>query len=209
VSEYQGPFKAGLIEPVVEPGHNVLLAAGADQGYFLYKVGYVEELGLSHPFVVNIGAIGAGVTAAVFNTTAILDMEFGQLGQFRAAVLDDIHVTVLQPQATARFGAMNVNATLNAFALGRDPCGHQSEFYIFEQRRVFLRAVNPTIVPLVQARIAFWGFKYVLIGADGATGAGGQLPPLKTFANLLDAEVWKRTPQGENYKVLPLGGWGR
>jgi len=199
---YTRPFRAGPVEPVVEVGHNLLLANA--RNYKLYHVAYIEPIPRSHPLVVNIGAILAGATAPDFNPAAVLDFNYGQLGQLRAAVIDDIHVTMLQPAGQARFGNMNVFATINAFSALYDPCAHETEQFIFEQDRMFLRAVNPTGYALVQARIAFWGYRYVLAGDKGPSSSGEHTPPLKTFLTIDDALA-----SGEKFTVIPVGGWSR
>ena len=195
--------RPGLIQPVAEVGEKIL---AVDRGqYKLYWVAFREPILPSHPLVANLGAIAAGGATAPFNTTAILDLNDGQLGQFRAHVLDDIHALIGQPAQAARFGIMNVTSRFNAFARLEDPCDHLSEFFILEDDRIFITGTNPTGYALVQARIAFYGFKYVLAGKDGATQmSGGQLPPIDTYATIADAKA-----SGEKFTVVPVGGWIR
>lgn len=198
---YPRPFKPGPIEPVVEVGENVLTVDRV--GYDLYRVAYIEEIPLSFPLVANIGAIAAGATAAIFNPTALLDMQEGQVGQYRAQVVDDIHVVINQPQAVARFSNRNQTARLNAFLRLLDPCDHLSEFYIMGQDRIFLTVTNPTQYALVQARVSFYGFKYVLEG-QGPAKTGEKLVPLAAYQSIGDARHG-----GQRFTVIPLGGWAR
>lgn len=198
---FRGPYKPGPIEPIVDPGQQVLLAWNG--GYNLYLVSFIEQLPRSHTLVANLGAPAAGANLAQFNTNNILDMDYGTFGQFRCQVLDDIHAILSQPAATNRWADRNIVARLNAYQALEDPCGHTSEFYIFEDQRIFLTGTNPTGYALVQARVAFWGFKYVLEGADGRVANGGHLPPLrKPFTSIAEA-----TASGEKFKVVPVGGW--
>lgn len=199
---YPRAFRGGLIEPVVEVGQNLLLAGRAQ--YALYQVSYIEEIPASFPFIVNVGAIVAGVTAPNFNTNNILDMEYGQLGHFRSFVLDDINVMILQPLATARFGNKSMQARVNAFTALLDPCGHQTEIFLFEDDRPYLQVTNPQGYNLAQARIAFYGFKYVLGNENGAGPTGAKAIPIKEFGSMAEAERSQY-----KYTVIPIGGWGR
>jgi len=191
--------KVGPIEHVAEVGENVLLVEHGQ--YHLYQIAYIEPIPTSHPLVANVGAIAAGGIVAAFNTTALLDLNYGQLGQFRAHVLDDIHVVVRQAQALDRFALMNVTATINAFTRLEDEYDILTEFAIWEQRRVFLRVTNPTGYPLVQARVAFYGNKYVLSGAEGASG-GQQINPIAKYGSIKEA-----IEGGKKFSAVPVGGW--
>jgi len=191
--------KIGPIEHIAEVGENVLLVEHSK--YSLYQIAYIEPIPPSHPLVANAGAILAGGIVPNFNTTAILDLNYGQLGQFRAHVLDDIHVTVLQAQSLTRFSLMNVSATINAFTRLEDPYDILTELAIWEQRRVFLRVVNPTGYNLAQARMAFYGYKYALAGPEGTSG-GQQINPFATYDSIKAA-----VESGKKFAVVPVGGW--
>jgi hypothetical protein len=192
----------GPIEHIAEVGENVLLV---EHGlYSLYQVAYIEPVPRSHPLVAEVTAgagLLAGATIPAFNTTAVLDLNNGQLGQFRAHVLDDVHVTVLQAQSLTRFALMNVSATVNPFVHLEDEYDILTEFAIWEQRRVFLRVVNPTGYNLVQARVAFYGYKYVLGGPEGTSG-GQAINPIDKY-NSIKAAV----ESGHKFAVVPVGGW--
>lgn len=198
---YTRAFKPGPIEPVAHPGDKVLTIDR--EQYSLYVVGYVEQIPLSHPLVVNIGAIAAGTTAAINNPQNQLDMPYGTFAQYRARVLDDIHVLIYQPQASARFTNKTQVARVNVFSQLEDPCGHQTEVFVFEDQRIFLQATNPTLYALVQARVAFWGYKYVLLGPGGAS-TGGHVLPFRKWTSITEA-----LESGERFIVVPTGGWGR
>ena len=192
-------LRSGPIEPVARVGEYVLLADR--QGYRLFTVAFVEGLPPSHALTANIGALAAGATSAPFSLTNLLDMQYGELGQFRARVLDDFHAILLQPQAVQRWGTMNQTSRLNAFGRLYDPCDHLSEFYIFEDQRVWLTAQNPTGYALAQARVSFYGVRYVLANENGPS-AGQHLQSIKTFASPAEAKA-----AGFNFTVIPAGGW--
>ena len=168
---YPRPFRAGPIEPIVEVGQRVLVIDR--ESYKLFMVAFIEPIPVSGPIILNGGAIAAGGVSAVTSTQNVLDQNYGQFGQLRAKVLDDVAVTILQPQALARFTMKNVNAVITPFTALNDPDGHTTEFYVYQDDRVFCQFRNPHTVALAQSRIAFWGFKYVLAGPEGPAGTGG------------------------------------
>lgn len=195
------PYKPGQIEPVVQAGQNLLVV---DRTAFrLYGVAFIEPIPLSHPFVIDAGPLGAGASTPVVSTQNVLDMQYGELAQYRARVLDDVHVIVRQPSALQRFGAKNINATINAFTHLDDRYDSMSEMFIFEDQRMFLVFTNPTAYPLLQARIAFYGFRYVLSGREGVSN-GEHITALKAFNTIEEAKA-----SGEKFTVVPMGGWGR
>lgn len=197
--------KPGPIEPVADVGENILLVGRG--AYYLYKIAYVEPLSLSFPLVVNVGAIAAGAVVNNFNTQNVLDMQDGGLAQLRAFVLDDIHVQVAQPQAVVRGANRNVTARWTAFNKLYDECDHLSEHFIASIDRPFLTVTNPTGANLAQARIAFYGFKYILEGGEASGPISiGWMPAIKDFMNVKTAVEWSRQ-QNQRFTAVPVGGW--
>ena len=195
-----GMYEPGPIRPVCKAGEQILTIDRAK--YRLYRVASVEPFGVSHPLVVNLGAIAAGVAMAPFNTQTQLDNNDGELSIFRCRVLDDFWFAIYQPAGKARFLNLNQTITINAFSHMTDPCGHLTEFSIFEDDRPNIAATNPTGYNLVQARVAFWGIKYVLEGKDGSLG--GSISPIAIFNSISDA-----VSSGQKFTAVPVGGWGR
>jgi len=207
MSTYPRPYRAGPIEPVVEVGQSLLVW---EQGSFsLFPVGFIEPIPMSHPFVMNGGALAAAAQVT-FNSQNILDLQYGQLAQLRFRVLDDIAVEVLEPQATARFATLNQNARINVFTELYDPCGHLTEIFAYENNRPFFRITNPGLVALAQTRIQAYGFKYVLVGASGEPFMGERAVPIARFTNILQA-LAATDAQGKPYRftVVPIGGYGK
>jgi len=198
---YPRPYKPGPIEPVVEAGQNVLLVDRTN--YNLYQVSYIEPLIRSYPLIYDGGALAAGATAPIANMQTLLDMQYGQLAQIRCRVVDDIDVIVFQPQAIARQANKNQIANFNAFSALYDEDDQGSEFYIFEDQRIYLQITNPTAYAGTKTRVSFYGIKYVLYGGQGAS-TGGHVLPMKSFDTIRDA-----TNSGERFTVLPIGGWGQ
>lgn len=199
-----GAFAPGRIKPILKVGENLMLFDGQ---YKLYGVSYIEPLPYSFPLVFNAGAIAAGVTASNQNTQLITDNPYGVLTQMRFRVLDDIAVTLRQPQSVARDGNLNQTARITAFTALFDQDDAMSETFIFENNRVFFDVLNPTQYTLAQARVLFYGLKYILVGSGqrAGTSAAGHLPPLRGPWSSIEA-AQKEIP---HFTVVPVGGWAQ
>ncbi len=195
-------YSAAPIEPVVEVGQKILTFDR--EAYRLYDIAFIEPIAPSGTLIINGGALAAGAQTAVINTQAVLDNQYGQLSQIRLRVLDDIQVTLLQPQALTRFTLRNVNANINVFSRLADPTDHLTETYIMEDDRLFMRMMNPRTVAIAQSRALCYGFKYVLAGTEGPVTSGGKASPLAVYMSIRDAKK-----DGHVFTVVPVGGWGR
>jgi len=172
-------YKAGPIEQVVMPGENV--GIWVNKTYEFYKVDFVEPITRSDPVTIDLGALAALAQSNVVQITLLQmpDLEFAQL---RMEALDDVSIILYQGRADQRHKLQNVVSTITRFNPLYDPCGHQTEFYEFEDNYIFLQATNQTAYALTQARVVFWGFRYVLTYQPNYN-AKGQQP-----------DVWTRIP---------------
>lgn len=153
------PYKAGPIEPIVLPGE--IVGIWVRKQYSFFEIDYIEGILRSDPLEFDFGAIAAGAPTAV-TQFALLEMPDNEFGQFRASVIDDISVVLYQGRADQRH-KLNIRvATYTKFTDLFDPDGHEGEFYVFHNNNAFGQATNQTDYAVVTARIAFWGFRYVL-----------------------------------------------
>lgn len=196
-------FRAGDMEPIVDPGQQLLIVDR--EGYNLYRAAFIEPIPYSRALVIDLitGTVATGAAGAQVSMTTLLDMQDNQAGQFRMELLDDIDVVVSQPQSVARYSTRNVNATVSRFSKLRDRCGHLTETFILGQDRTFLTPTNNSGRGITLGRAAFWGFKYVLVGKSGVPTTGA-LDPIRVFMSIDEA-----IRSGEKFTVLPAGGWGR
>lgn len=153
------PYKAGAIEPIVLPGETV--GVWVNKQFSFYSVDYIEGVPRSDPIEFDFGAIAAGATTAVTQLT-LLEMPKNEFGQFRAAVIDDISVVLYQGRADQRHKLSGRVASYTKFTDLFDPDGHNGEFYVCEKNYAFAQATNQTDYAVVTARVAFWGYRYVL-----------------------------------------------
>ncbi len=195
-------FRAGDMEPIVDPGQQVLLFE--NQHYALYRAAYIDAIPYSRALAMDLitGTVATGAVGAQVSMTTILDMYDNELGQFRLELLDDIDVIISQPQSSARGGSRNVTGTVSRFSKLRDRCGHMTEKFILGQGRTFLTPTNNSGRGITLGRAVFWGFKYGLVGKSGLSTAG-VLDPIKVFGSINEAIA-----SGEKFTVVPLSGWG-
>lgn len=204
-----GPYRAGPMEPVVHVGEQLLILDR--DSYKLYGVAFIEQLPPSWPILVNVFAnttpvtttLASGSQLSMVSTQNQLDLPYGVLAQYRARVIDDLAATIRQPQANSRFTNLDQVARLSAYGAIEDPCDHMSELFQMEQDHIFVDVINTSGFALVQARIMFYGYKYVLEGKEGVS-VGAKLTPYKTFASIREAKA-----SGEKFTVIPVGGWAR
>ena len=203
MSLFPRAFAAGEMEPIVDPGQQLLVVDR--EGYNLYRAAFIEPLPYSRALVVDLitGTVATGAAGAQVSMTNLLDMQDNQAGQFRMEVLDDIDVLVSQPQSVARYSTRNVSSPVSMFSKLRDRCAHTTETFILGQDRTYMTPTNNGGRGITLGRVAFWGFKYVLVGKSGLPTTGA-LDPIKTFGSIDEA-----LRSGEKFTVLPAGGWGR
>lgn len=160
-------YKAGPIEPAVAPYQNI--AVWVNKVWRYYTVDYIEGIPRSSPllfdFVVATGAVVAAAAATGVQQLTLLRMPDKELGHFRLYVLDDMEFELWQGRSDGRNRLMNVQARSGLFSDLRDPCGHLSTFFMHEDDWAFGNCFNPSAtVVLARARVAFYGYRYVLSG---------------------------------------------
>jgi hypothetical protein len=106
-----------------------------------------------------------------------------EFGQFRMRVIDDVSVILFQGRADQRHKVMNTVATATRYTNVVDPCGHTTEFFVYEDNWAYMQAQNQTDYALGQSRVAFYGYRYVVEPLTQYSWANKVLPP-----------VWTRIP---------------
>jgi len=173
-------YRGGPIEQIVMPGETV--GIWINKVYQFYKIAFIEPLMRSDPITMDIGALAALGQSAI-TQVGLLQMPHEEFAQVRMEVLDDVSIIVYQGRADQRHKLQNVVSTLTRFSPLFDPDGHQSECYEFEDNFLFLQATNQTAYALTQARVVFWGYRYVCEPLTQYNWAKQMLP-----------EVWTRVP---------------
>ncbi|MFA5154609.1 MAG: hypothetical protein WC554_18840 [Clostridia bacterium] len=152
------PHKSGigLIEPVALIGHNVCVKYANDNHY--RRVIWFEPIA---PFqFLDIGAIAAATTSA---RTQANNLQFwrNEFGQIRWYPIDTAQVRLYVPNADGRMNLRNLQVPVDPTIVTRDPCGHLTEFFVWEDRNPAFEAINYTAVALPQCRLIGQGFRFV------------------------------------------------
>jgi hypothetical protein len=152
------PHKSGLglVEPVALIGHNVCVIYANDRHY--RKVIWFEPIA---PFeFLNIGAIAAATTSA---RIPALNLQFwrNEFGQLRWYPLDTVQVRLFLPNADGRMSLRNLQVPVDPTIVTRDPCGHLTEMFVWEDRNPAFEAINYTGAPVAASRLIGYGYRFV------------------------------------------------
>jgi hypothetical protein len=152
------PHKSGLglMEPVALIGHSVCVHYANDLHY--RRVIWFESIA---PFqFLNIGVLAAGTVSP--RTQAVnLQMWRNEFAQIRWFPIDTIQVRLYLPNADGRMSLRNLQVPVDPTIVTRDPCGHLTEFFVWEDRNPAFEAINYTALPLAQTRLIGQGFRFV------------------------------------------------
>lgn len=145
----------GLMEPVALIGQNVVIHY-LDE-VIIRRVRFLEAI---PPFqAIDLGAIAAQTTTPRTNVPN-LAMPNGEFGQLRWYPLDNIQVRLFVPNAQGKYALRNLMVGADPNVVERDPCLHLTEFYVWEDNRPFVEALNYSDYPLAYARIIAMGFRF-------------------------------------------------
>ena len=152
------PHKSGLglMEPVALIGHNVCVHYSNDLHY--RRVIWFEAI---TPFqFLNIGILAAGVVSPRIPAVN-LQMWRNEFAQIRWYPIDTIQVRLYLPNADGRMNLRNLQVPVDPTIVTRDPCGHMTEFFVWEDRNPAFEAINYTAAPLAQSRLIGGGYRFV------------------------------------------------
>jgi len=144
---------ATYFEPIVKIGENLLILPEQKYGY--YTVTAIEPL----PVIIHdFGSVSSESESKDINVSA-LQLNEGEVGQWRLVPLDDIEVEVKQPLANTRSVTKEVTSKINAFSVAFDPTLKHTEFFTIKDEKVYFKITNPTKSDITRARVAFFGWK--------------------------------------------------
>ncbi len=160
------PHKSGygLIEPVALIGHNVCVKYANDNHY--RRVIWFEGV---TPFqFLDIGAIAAGTVSA---RTAALNLQAwrNEFLQIRWYPIDTVQVRLFLPNADGRMNLRNLQVPVDPTIVTRDPCGHLTEFFVWEDRNPAFEAINYTALAIAQSRLIGQGYRFITEELDAKT----------------------------------------
>jgi hypothetical protein len=152
------PHKSGLglVEPVALINHNICVKYANDAYY--RRVIWLEPLA---PFqFLDIGAIAAATTSQR-TQAANLQCWRNELIQLRWFPMDTAQIRVFLPNADGRMQLRNLQVAVDPTIVWRDPCGHLTEIFIWEDRNPAFEGINYTAVALAQCRLVGQGYRFI------------------------------------------------
>lgn len=128
-----------------------------------FNVDYIEGLPIGSPAVVNYGAVGANASLALTELTDF-DLDEHQLVQLRMFPIDPIELRVWVTRSQGKFLIRGLHARVSKMSRAFDPYMAKSEINILgRDRGAFIEAFNNNDYALGQARVMFWGWRYILV----------------------------------------------
>ncbi len=172
MSEISGIYDNGPITPVLKIMENIgVLTGGA---YHFFQVKFIEPLPRSSPLVADMvqivqGAAGPGIAALGQLNQALVPflrinrgIKVAELLHMRLEPIDDVEILLWETASIGRFATNFLRARINRFTAFRDPYLASTTFFVMGQDNdINIQVQNPNPLVMPQARIAFWGYRYV------------------------------------------------
>jgi len=151
------PYKStnGFMEPVALQNHLVAIHFVKDIIY--RRVVFFEAITPTQ--VINLGALGAGITSNRTNVTN-LDCYDQEFGQFRWYCLDNAQIRVFTPRGVAKGDLKTLQAVIPPNIGAINPDLSLTELYVWQDNRPAIEAINGGGVALAAVRMVAMGFRY-------------------------------------------------
>lgn len=178
-------YDSGPISPIAKIGEN--LAIWRDMAWYAYKIQWYEGIPRSSPFVIDLVAASAATNVAAGATTTktiltALACYPNELLHLRWEPIDDIEGMMWELSNQARYATKGAQARVSKFTRKQDPNLSSTTFWIFDQNRdPSFSAFNPWSIAQSTARVAFWGYRYILQPMTG-------VDPTKIVSTFLPAQ---------------------
>ncbi len=164
--EISGIYDNGPISPVARIKDHISVYTAKKWSH--YEIAYAEPWPRSSPLRVDMVALSGAVVIAANAILAkrlvpIVQVTDGEMLQLRFLPLDDVEAVIYEQSGTAKFNSRNTHARVNMTTGLHDPyLATTTTFVLGYQRDLNIEIQNPNPVPINQARLQFWGFRYVL-----------------------------------------------
>ena len=145
----------GFMEPIALQNHLVAIHFVKDVIY--RRVVFFEAITPTQ--VIDLGALGAGITSARTNVTN-LDCYDNEFGQFRWYCLDNAQIRVFTPRGVAKGDLKTLQAVIPPNIGAINPDLSLTELYVWQDNRPAIEAINGGGVALVAVRMVAMGFRY-------------------------------------------------
>lgn len=150
--------------PVVEPRMNVRIIGAGGNVYGYYRVKGVEPIGF---FIKDFAkSISAESTSSGIEFDEVY-MDDNTLAQWRIWVLDDVEIKLNLIGRTETRGTTKYEvSTAYSFSMDTNEHDGQSQFFTFEDEKIYIDIHNPTKSAISSERVLLTGYKYSLEKLD-------------------------------------------
>jgi len=133
-----------------------------------YECIYVEPLPASLDLIQDFSSVSASsvsraneVTILAMEGSAKVETDVSEVAQIRFYPMDDIAITIKQPNAMGRFKTLSAEIRVDYNTREVDPALKSTEIYIYEDNVVYFDIYNLTQYTLAKTRVQFFGWRIV------------------------------------------------
>ena len=166
MSEVANIYDNGPISPVCQIKENLMVYTA--NKWQAFSVMFIEPVPMSRPLVVNF-CTAAAPTIAGLATTAkrvltVIQMQQMELFHVRWFPIDDVKGYIWELAQAARFDVRGGQASVTMFSRLFDPYLATTTFFVMGGQNTDpqIACFNPSANLIYSARIAFFGFRYLL-----------------------------------------------
>jgi len=166
-----------FLPPVGKIGHYISLLRDKGKTADFYSIRYYSPLPekvLHLNSATTATLVASGVTPGTTDLATVttksdirlqpleLSSKSNTMLQLRYVPLDDIEVTLKKPKTVKGYSTENVTFKVTPRIATIDPTLSLTEFFVFEDEKVYMDIYNPTKQSLVLCRVMFMGWYYIL-----------------------------------------------
>jgi len=161
-----GVYDSAFIQPVCLIKQNMSVWSSQQWNHFIVE--YIEPLPPGGASIVDMVATAGATTLPALGTiqkrvVQILQLAESELLHVRMDVLDNVEAIVWEQSSQTKFTSKNLTARVDWQTRVRDPNLATTTFWVSTDKRdMNLEIRNPMAVALPQARVQFFGYRYIL-----------------------------------------------
>ena len=150
---------------MINQSYAVLLVSGI---WRYYECIFIEPLPASLDLIEDFGAVSASsvsraneATILAVEGSAKIETDISEVAQIRFYPIDDIALTVKQPNAVGRFKTLSSEIRVDYNTRENDPSLKSTEVYIHEDSVPYFDVYNLTQYDMTKTRVQFMGWRIV------------------------------------------------
>jgi len=180
MSEVANLYDNGPISPIAKIKQNVTI--WSENRWMPFQIAYIEPIPRCASFTVDMVAASGATSIPAGGTITkrlvqFLLMNKDEMLHLRFEPIDDVECRLWELSEMARFAPRGGHARVSKFTCTRDPYLATTTFWILGPNKdIQLEVLNPDPVIIPLARVAFWGYRYMLISLQSNPTESTYLP---------------------------------